>query len=1766
MSRFRPVFLTLLLASWRLAAQIPGQNVNMVSGTQWPTGDPFLQRQNEPSMAVSSRNPLHLLGGANDYRTVDLPGLPNGETGDAWLGVFKSYDGGATWTSTVHPGCPQNLTQCGGAPLLKGYAAAADPVVRAGSNGMFYYSGIVFSRTANSSSAVFVSRFIDNNNEENGDPIKYVSSVPVAKSTGSVFVDKPWLAVDVPRPGAGNCTITAPQTNGPSITQTFPAGNVYVAYTTFANEQEPPSQIWFVRSRDCGATWSAPLAISDANVNQGASIAIDPVNGTVYVAWRRFANGNLLDSIMLTVSRDGGQTFSAPQQVVTINPFDQGTTDFSFRTNDYPTTAVDAAGNIYIAWSERGLGTPNSGGDARIAIISSADGQNWTPRQAVDNYDGRGHQFMPAMTFAGGRLMIVYYDLRDDTTLGLFTPTSGGQYVETRQPQGDLATTPPHPEKVFTSYVLDAAPANLNEGGLLWRHTVDVRAAEADTGVPLYFNTTRVSQYEFGSLPNSTIVQQLKVNPPNFPMFSQGTVPFAGDYLDVAASPWIIPGSQAGTWRFNTDPSPSIAFHAVWADNRDVVPPANGDWTDYTPPISASTSGTSLYDPTKPQPVCVVGQTSSRNENIYTSLITQGLFITSPSNSKTLGAIQRAFPVVVANSTNLTKAFRLTIMNQPPGGKASFLEFPTTGLPDPLVVLDISIPPISSASRMVFVTSNSAAASVLVNVAEILGPGAAVVAGGLSGSLLLNPDPLNPVDSNIQQTEIFNPSIASPSIASPNIASPSIASPSIASPSIASPSIASPSIASLDLTNPSIASTVISNPSIASPSIASPSIASPSIASASITDVSYPLVNNGNATGTYSLHFLVNGTIGPTVIPQLIVNLPYYTPAAIGCNLVTQNQTVVLANNPHPQIVSQQSLAASALGRMLAGILRHGRARANGGRISVEDASNAGDVTDDSADNTTITIGPGETVYVTLRFFNTDKTQPLGFDPGTDLTVISISQSTNTGGTQPPIASSKLIAVSSGLPAGISGQPYDATLEAGGGTTPYTWTVIGGNLPPGLTLSANGEISGTVSGSAGTYNFQVQVADSANPSSNATESLSITVSSVSLALSGITATGSGGGGSLKAGDSVTLTASVVNSGSAADAVTPVVATVATGTASAGCGGGSPPSANLPTGGSQTYTFQCGPVSGSGTLAFSVAISATDHLTGAGISVSPGTSNVLDVLGAPPVVTVTASAGGGTYTSGTWTNQDVTVMFTCTPAFGLPSTQSITVNSQGANQTVSTTCTDQAGNSTPASFSGIDIDQSPPLLTASETVNGAPYSGGIINQSVLVTFNCTDPGGSGVATVTPPLTFSGGGLNQMATGTCVDRAGNSSTLTIGNINIINQPPQISVTLTANGQPYTPGSWSATPVTVTFNCTPAQGGSILTFTQPVILSQGANQLVNGSCTDLAGNSVRTSAGPINVNTGAPTITQTYITPNLGSWYNGPVSVTWQCVDRVDGTNYTISKTITTQGAGQSVTATCTNLAGTSVTASASANIDLTPPVITGSASPAPGGSGWNTSPVTVTFQCTDALSGVAAGYPTGNTTVTGDIKGGQVTGTCRDVAGNIATSTVTPINIDRTPPTISFVSAQPVNGAGWANGPVTVTWSCFDTGSGPVSPSVQQIVSGNGRNLSASATCYDLAGNSASNTHTGININTISPFVQLISPFNGITYPLNTRVVANYTCSPGGSGVTTSCQGTLPSGSVVPTGTPGTFSFTVTSTDIAGNTTSATNTYCVQACGN
>ncbi len=65
----------------------------------------------------------------------------------------------------------------------------------------------------------------------------------------------------------------------------------------------------------------------------------------------------------------------------------------------------------------------------------------------------------------------------------------------------------------------------------------------------------------------------------------------------------------------------------------------------------------------------------------------------------------------------------------------------------------------------------------------------------------------------------------------------------------------------------------------------------------------------------------------------------------------------------------------------------------------------------------------------------------------------------------------------SSLPHGVLGDAYDETLTACGGTPPYTFSVISGSLPPGLTLSPDGDITG-IPTALGCRTFTVRATDS----------------------------------------------------------------------------------------------------------------------------------------------------------------------------------------------------------------------------------------------------------------------------------------------------------------------------------------------------------------------------------------------------------------------------------------------------------------------------------------------------------------------------------------------------------------------------------------------------------------------------------------------------------------------------------------------------------------
>ena len=79
------------------------------------------------------------------------------------------------------------------------------------------------------------------------------------------------------------------------------------------------------------------------------------------------------------------------------------------------------------------------------------------------------------------------------------------------------------------------------------------------------------------------------------------------------------------------------------------------------------------------------------------------------------------------------------------------------------------------------------------------------------------------------------------------------------------------------------------------------------------------------------------------------------------------------------------------------------------------------------------------------------------------------------------------------LAEGVVGVPYKQLLIASGGLTPYTWTLKSGTVPPGLSISSSGLITG-IPTTTGTFSFVAKVTDSQTPvAAYNTESGTITI-------------------------------------------------------------------------------------------------------------------------------------------------------------------------------------------------------------------------------------------------------------------------------------------------------------------------------------------------------------------------------------------------------------------------------------------------------------------------------------------------------------------------------------------------------------------------------------------------------------------------------------------------------------------------------------------------
>ena len=263
------------------------------------------------------------------------------------------------------------------------------------------------------------------------------------------------------------------------------------------------------------------------------------------------------------------------------------------------------------------------------------------------------------------------------------------------------------------------------------------------------------------------------------------------------------------------------------------------------------------------------------------------------------------------------------------------------------------------------------------------------------------------------------------------------------------------------------------------------------------------------------------------------------------------------------------------------------------------------------------------------------------------------------------------------------------------------------------------------------------------------------------------------------------------------------------------------------------------------------------------------------------------------------------------------------------------------------------------------------------------------------------------------------------------------------------------------------------------------------ISVSVSDTGPGSYGTDQATFRLNVVAPAdSTPPVIVPNIAGtlgasgWYTTDVAVTWSVTDEQSSVSSMAgcgSSAVNSDTAESTFTCSATSAGGTA-TQSVTIRRDATAPTISGLATPA-AVNGWNTGDVTVSFTCVDGLSGVASCGT--DTTLTADGAAQSVTGTAVDNAGNSASATVSGINIDKTAPIISGEATTLPNGSGWYNGDVRVEFTCSDALSGLASCGPNENLVGDGAGQSVSGTAVDNAGNLASATVSGINIDKTAP---------------------------------------------------------------------------------
>jgi len=312
-------------------------------------------------------------------------------------------------------------------------------------------------------------------------------------------------------------------------------GGVYVAYQSHTEiGSDYYLHVYFAYSHDYGETWSESFRVNDNESSvvecDTPSVAVDPLTGHVFVAWKDNRTG--VAKVYVDKSIDRGVSFGADALVYDW-PYD-------IMYMGYPRTVnieVGADGKVYVAWIMYEGANPY---DCDIFFAGSTDGgQTFSTPTNVNPLEDEARHYHPWIAVSTNGTIYVAYPKRNSTLVGV--------YLARSQNDGASFEPPVKIDDVSGTRYRGGVQVIIAPDGDLHATWTDGRAGDGTQYLDIYYATSSDGGASFS--PNIRVNDDSIVTPPDtHPHFTRG----------AQGSPSIVADSTS-------------RVHLVWEDFRNFV-------------------------------------------------------------------------------------------------------------------------------------------------------------------------------------------------------------------------------------------------------------------------------------------------------------------------------------------------------------------------------------------------------------------------------------------------------------------------------------------------------------------------------------------------------------------------------------------------------------------------------------------------------------------------------------------------------------------------------------------------------------------------------------------------------------------------------------------------------------------------------------------------------------------------------------------------------------------------------------------------------------------------------------------------------------------------------------------------------------------------------------------------------------------------------------------------------------------------------------------